>query len=884
MKQGKRTLLVVVIVLINFTSIAQNVAINTTGAIPNASAMLDISATNRGLLIPRVALSQTSLATPITTPATSLLVYNTASINDVSPGYYYWNGSQWVRFFTGSQSDDWTLLGNAGTNPSTNFLGTTDAQDMVIRTNNAEKMRVESGGNVGIGTNNPSYKLHLYGTSNNAADVYSQTDAARVVKHWFVNASRRWSIGQIGSTQTPNYSFQITDETAGSPRMSITTAGNVGIGTTSPSAKLHVDQTSTTANAALIETMASSSTYYGLNVITAGTTTRLYVRADGNVGVGTTAPTAQLHTTGSVRFQGAGTPAVGRVLTSDANGNATWQDPSGSGSGDDWALLGNAGTNPTTNFLGTTDNQELSIRTNNTEKIRLTTKGQIETKNTGHSIFIGEYAGESDDLTTNYNIALGYYSQYASTSGTHNNSMGYYSMRYSGTSNDYNVAIGQNAMRGTTTYSNTDNNVAIGSSSLYSINGGDYNIAMGVNSLYDNTTGSNNIALGNGALTENTTGNYNIAHGAGALAYNTTGSDNIAMGHYAANRNQSTDNIAIGEDALRNATTTCDYNIAIGHFSMRKGTDYTGTSYNVSIGYESMYNIGGGDNNVSIGRLSMRTNTTGYENVSIGYEAMYDNTSGYNNIAIGERALYNNTTGNNNVAIGYWACQGDANGVYNTGVGRYALYQNQGNYNSAFGYAAGAGAGSPTYTYCSFLGYDSDATGSYTNAMALGYSASVTTSNKVRIGNTSITRIEGQVTWSSASDGRVKENITENVVGIDFIMKLRPITYNFNKDKQDQIIGRTDSSEYAEKYDIEKIKFSGFIAQEVEQAALEVGYDFSGVKKPAHQNDLYGLSYSEFVVPLVKATQEQQKDIEALKEENEALRKEIEELYSGPKN
>jgi hypothetical protein len=72
----------------------------------------------------------------------------------------------------------------------------------------------------------------------------------------------------------------------------------------------------------------------------------------------------------------------------------------------------------------------------------------------------------------------------------------------------------------------------------------------------------------------------------------------------------------------------------------------------------------------------------------------------------------------------------------------------------------------------------------------------------------------------------------------------------------------------AEKYDIEKIKFSGFIAQEVEQAAIEVGYDFSGVKIPSHDNELYGLTYSEFVVPLVKATQEQQLIIEEQKQIN----------------
>ena len=59
----------------------------------------------------------------------------------------------------------------------------------------------------------------------------------------------------------------------------------------------------------------------------------------------------------------------------------------------------------------------------------------------------------------------------------------------------------------------------------------------------------------------------------------------------------------------------------------------------------------------------------------------------------------------------------------------------------------------------------------------------------------------------------------------------------------------------------EKIIYSGFIAQEVEKAAREAGYDFSGVDKPKNEKDLYGLRYADFVVPLVKAIQEQQQTI-----------------------
>jgi hypothetical protein len=81
---------------------SQNVGVNTTGAAPDASAMLDVSATDKGLLAPRVALTATNAAAPVTSPATGLLVYNTATAgtapNNVVPGYYYWTGTAWALF------------------------------------------------------------------------------------------------------------------------------------------------------------------------------------------------------------------------------------------------------------------------------------------------------------------------------------------------------------------------------------------------------------------------------------------------------------------------------------------------------------------------------------------------------------------------------------------------------------------------------------------------------------------------------------------------------------------------------------------------------------------------------------------------------------------
>lgn len=134
-------------------ALAQNVGINTTGLAPAASAMLDVDATNRGLLIPRVALTATNAAGPVTAPATSLLVYNTATAgaapNNVTPGFYYWTGAAWSRFMNGN-GNAWTTTGNAGTVATTNFIGTTDAIDFIVRSNNVERMRVFSDGRVAV--------------------------------------------------------------------------------------------------------------------------------------------------------------------------------------------------------------------------------------------------------------------------------------------------------------------------------------------------------------------------------------------------------------------------------------------------------------------------------------------------------------------------------------------------------------------------------------------------------------------------------------------------------------------------------------------------------------------------------------------------------------
>ena len=78
-----------------------------------------------------------------------------------------------------------------------------------------------------------------------------------------------------------------------------------------------------------------------------------------------------------------------------------------------------------------------------------------------------------------------------------------------------------------------------------------------------------------------------------------------------------------------------------------------------------------------------------------------------------------------------------------------------------------------------------------------------------------------------------------------------------------------------------KKKMTGFIAQDVEKAAIELGYDFSGVTKPTTADGLYTLNYSEFVMPLVKAVQELSKANDEKDARLEKLQKQIDELKTS---
>lgn len=281
-----------------------------------------------------------------------------------------------------------------------------------------------------------------------------------------------------------------------------------------------------------------------------------------------------------------------------------------------------------------------------------------------------------------------------------------------------------------------------------------------------------------------------------------------------------------------------------------------------------------GSNNVLVGESAGELMTSGSANLCVGYGAGLWNSTGNDNVNVGQFAGTRATTGKENVCIGSRAGYSNITGIRSVVIGRDAGRFSTSGYNSFMGYRAGYN--NTTGTYNTYLGYASGFTPTnLSNATSIGNSANATVSNSVVVGNSSVTSIGGQVNWTALSDKRFKKNIKEDAIpGLDFISKLTPVTYNFDLAARarwdEEKFGLKDETRWEGKNEIEGVTFSGFLAQDVEQAAIDAGYDFSGVDAPKNDNDIYGLRYAEFVVPLVVAVQEQQEQIEELKEEAEA--------------
>ena len=737
--------------------------------------------------------------------------------------------------------------------------------------------------------------------------------------------------------------------------------GNVGVGTISPTAKLEVNgQVKITGGTPAAGSILTSDAT-GLATWAAPTSSPwtvsgndIYNNNVGNVGIGTATPAARLDVSGDALIntvtvgQGGGNVAGNTVvgyqsllgnsigLYNTAHGYQTlFSNTTGSfnnATGYQAMYFNTDGINNTANggqalFSNTLGNDNtamgfgsLALNTSGYSNVALGTLALYSNTYAHNLVAVGDSAlyNNGSGATASYeggnNVAVGSKALYANTIGFNNTANGYHALQANTIGHDNTAngtfALGVNATGSWNTASgeaslsgNIDGyqNTAFGQESLDRNTSGYENTASGASAMFFNTTGYLNTAYGYRALNNNTFGMNNTASGAKAMYSNTTGYSNVAMGVSALFSNTAQHNlVAVGDSALYNngngvttsyeggnnvavgskalyANTTGYNNTANGHLALKANT--TGHD-NTANGTFALYVNTSGSWNTANGEGALSGNIDGYENTATGMGVLVRNTSGYENTATGSSALFFNTTGYYNTADGYRGLYNNTLGAYNVATGFKALSINTiGNYNTANGPNAGP------------------ATNALSNTTALGSDASTTADNQVRIGNGFVTSIGGFANWTNVSDGRVKKNIKENVPGLAFINKLKPVTYNLNLDAADRIVqkplvkdkdGKTLASspfEMNARTAKENILYSGFIAQDVEKAAQSLHYEFSGVDAAKNDKDLYGLRYAEFVVPLVKAVQELSIKNEELKIKNEkqtdtntALQKQIDDL------
>lgn len=292
---------------------------------------------------------------------------------------------------------------------------------------------------------------------------------------------------------------------------------------------------------------------------------------DGAVG-----PQGPIGLTGATGPQGA-TGATGLTGATGADG--------ADGSLNAWSLIGNAGTVDGTNFIGTTDAVNFITKTNNIERLRLTSGGRLGIGTTTPSQTLDVNGNIKGDRFIGYGAGGVSTNTVVGFNALYNNTIG-----YNNTANGYNVLE-----------FNIDgyNNTATGAQSLFSNTSGFNNTANGYFSLRNNSTGYNNIAIGSQALYQNTIGNNNTAIGYNTLTNNTIGNNNTATGLQALHYNTSgNSNIASGRDALYSNTSG---------------------SYNTSSGMNALY-----------------SNTTGSNNIGIGYNAQVPSATASNQVRIGD--------------------------------------------------------------------------------------------------------------------------------------------------------------------------------------------------------------------------------------------------------
>ncbi|MDD2935418.1 MAG: tail fiber domain-containing protein [Candidatus Pacebacteria bacterium] len=751
--------------------------------------------------------------------------------------------------------------------------------------------------------------------------VYTTADSEQVGARLEAISEGTWSAGSSYPTAL-RFSTVQSGSTSLTERIRLSSDGNVGIGTTSPLAKLSVKGAGTTT---------------GINFQTTNSadTPLVTVLDSGNVGIGTASPSAKL----SIVKTGNGVGVNSAVITSfgdntdfsssgmqgfrstayhDGDGNINWvygafSDARVYGSGNTQEIKGSVnkgtfyGNGNVTTIIGT---ESSGFAASGLENSGVSNISNI------YGMKVAAYGGAMSGSTANIDNIYGIYSEAGSgvwgSSGNVTNAYNIYLNNYE--NGGASVLANQYQL-----YIETPNKGSSNNYSIYSQGGTNYfagNIGIGTTSPFaklsvsgdgyfdgnitvSNITATSSIYLAN-ATNANQAGiiyknnlpfihNFNYGNNGTATTdgYNTfVGQEagNLTMGSTATSNWESSANTGIGYKSLNLNTIGYD-NSALGYKSLYSNTGGYG---NNALGYYSLYSNTTGGNNTADGYWSMYNNTDGSNNVAMGFFSLWANTSGGGNTAIGDQAMVSNIDGYGNVAVGQTTMYNNTSGFLNVAVGQSALYsKTTGNYNIGLGYRAGYGV--TTASNNLFLGNqagDNVTTGA--SNLIIGYNVdapSATASNQLNIGNliygtgidgTGTTLSTGNIgigttspnykltvtgtvgfnalpndgtgyylcaktgtgelatstTACGASSERFKTNINDLTYGLDTVLQLRPVSFNWKSD----FINSSSTQ-------------IGFIAEEVNTLIPEViGKDNSGT--------IMNLDYPKLTSVLVSAMQE----------------------------
>ena len=599
-------------------------------------------------------------------------------------------------------------------------------------------------------------------------------------------------------------------------------------------------------------------------------TTKMIIKNDGDVGIGTTSPSKKLEikttTTNDGLLLSTGPPDdlnYADIFNSNSNsfpvGNISLS------YGSSLTALINAQSNSMLLRGGSNATGYIRFNSFTTEVMRMTNVGLgIGTTTPAAALDVIGRIGLDDG---NLNVSVGDAAGDAITTGTRNVSVGVSAGTQLSTGSD-NILIGQSSGSASTS---SNKNVGIGPYSLQSLSysGDSHNVAVGYHAGRLITTGRQNTILGGLAGDVLTVGERNTVLGYSALSTEDTGSHNTAIGYRALSQLNYAGNgynTALGSDAGRRVSTgfqntivgglaadsltTGAGNVAIGYNSL--STEDSG-GRNVAVGWGTLTNLDAGSNayNVAIGYNAANGMTTALQSVTIGGFAGDAINTGEFNTAVGYNSLSTATTAGRNVAMG-WSSLRDVNGAGSR-------------YNSALGFSSGENITSGVQnTIVGGLAGTTIIDGD--NLTVLGYNAEPSASNatdEVTLGDSGVSTLRCAVTTITAiSDERDKTNIEELPYGLDFVDSLKPKKFVWDhrpeiKKEVDAEGNETEVEFYSSRKGSKDI---GFIAQELDQ----IDDEYTRLVYKSNPDKLEA-SYGRLIPILVKAIQELSAEVKMLK-------------------